>query len=207
MLRQTSLLVSLVRLIDHLPWPSAPVQRPRGRPKTYSDRLILKALVVMIIRRLYTAYALLTFLEQEDTVARQLRPLLYEHGRFPTRRTWERRLTALPQHLPGLIGCFGRHLVALLTPWTSHGRAAAVDSTALKTSGGVWHKKNKAQGETPHTSIDTEAGWSKSGWHGWWYGWKLHLAVSDVSFLIPRGAQLSTLFPSTTTFASWPRPA
>jgi hypothetical protein len=20
------------------------------------------------------------------------------------------------------------------------------------------------------TPIDTEAGWSKSGWHGWWYG-------------------------------------
>ena len=55
MLRQTSLLVSLVRLMDHLPWPSAPVQRPRGRPKTYSDRLILKALVMMLLRRLYTA--------------------------------------------------------------------------------------------------------------------------------------------------------
>ena len=30
----------------------------------------------------------------------------------------------------------------------------------------------------PHSAIDTEAGWSKSGWHGWWYGWKLHLAVT-----------------------------
>jgi hypothetical protein len=76
----------------------------------------------MIIRRLYTAYALLTFLDQDDAVAQQLRPLLYEQGRFPTRRTWERRLAALPAHLPGLIGCFGRHLVAVLTPWTSHGR-------------------------------------------------------------------------------------
>ena len=57
MLRHTSLLVSLVLLIDHLPWPSAPVQRLRGRPKTYSDRLILKALVMMLLRRLYTAYA------------------------------------------------------------------------------------------------------------------------------------------------------
>jgi hypothetical protein len=191
MLRQTSLLVSLVRLIDHLPWPSAPVQRPRGRPKTSADRLILKALVIMIIRRLYTAYALLTFLEQEDPVARQLRPLLYEHGRFPTRRTWERRLTALPQHLPGLIGGFGRHRVALRTPWTSHGRAAAVDRPALNTSGGVWHQKHKAPGEMPQTAIDTEAGWSKSGGHGWWYGWKLPLAVSVGSVWIPLAAELT----------------
>jgi len=124
-------------------------------------------------------------------VARRLRPLLYEHGRFPTRRTWERRLTALPQHLPGLSGCCGRHLVALLTPWTSHGRAAAVDSTAVKTSGGVWHKKHKAPGEIPHTAIDTEAGWSKSGGHGWWYGWKLPLAVSVGSVWIPLAAELT----------------
>jgi hypothetical protein len=61
----------------------------------------------MIIRRLSTAYALLTFLKQDDAVARQLRLLLHEPGRFPTRRTWERRLAALPQHLPSLIGGFG----------------------------------------------------------------------------------------------------
>jgi hypothetical protein len=145
----------------------------------------------MIIRRLYTAYALLTFLDQEDAVAQQLRPLLYEQGRFPTRRTWERRLAVLPQHLPGLIGCVGCHLVVLLTPWAASGRAVAVDSTPLKTSGGVWHKKHKEAGEIPHTSIDTEAGWSKSGWHGWWYGWKLHLAVSVGAVWIPLAAELT----------------
>jgi hypothetical protein len=128
MLRQTSLLVSLVRLIDRLPWPPEPAQRPRGRPKTSSDRLMVKALVIMIMRRLYTAYALLTFLEQEDAVARQLRPLLTAHDRVPTRRTWERRLTALPSHLPGLMGCFGRHLVNVFSPWAHHGRAVVVGS-------------------------------------------------------------------------------
>jgi hypothetical protein len=30
----------------------------------------------------------------------------------------------------------------------------------------------------PHTSIDTEAHWTRSGWHGWVYGWKLHLVVT-----------------------------
>ena len=191
MLRHTSLLVSLVLLIDRLPWPAEPTTRSRGRPKTYSDRLILKALVVMIIRHLSTAYAFLTLLAQDDPVAQQVRGLLREHGRFPTRRTWERRLAALPQPLPGLIGCFGRHLVAVLTPWASHGRAVAVDSTPWKTSGGVWHKKHKEQGEMPHTSIDTEAGWSQSGWHGWGYGWKLHLAVSGGSVWLPLAAALT----------------
>ena len=191
MLLNASLLVSLVLLIEHLPWPPAPKKRTRGHPKEYSDRLIVKALVIMIIRRLYTAYALLAFLEQDDVVAKQLKPLLSENGRFPTRRTWERRLAALPQSLPGLIGHFGRFLVSLLNPFARHGRAAAVDRTALKTSGGVWHKKDKENGEIPHTSIDTEAGWSKSGWHGWWYGWKLHLAVAVGWVWIPLAAELT----------------
>ena len=84
MLRHTSVLVSLVRLIDRLPWPPEPSKRLRGHPKTYSDRLIVKALVIMIIRRLYTAYALLAFLDQDDPLPQQLRPLLCEQGRFPS---------------------------------------------------------------------------------------------------------------------------
>ena len=86
MLRHTSILVSLVQLVERLPWPPEPLKRPRGHPKTYSDRLIVKALIMMIIRRLYTAYALLAFLGQDDPLPRQLRPLLSEQGRFPSRR-------------------------------------------------------------------------------------------------------------------------
>jgi Transposase DDE domain len=82
-------------------------------------------------------------------------------------------------------------LVALLRPWATHGRAAAFDSTPLATGGGVWHKKHREQGIVPHTSIDTEAGWSKSGWHGWWYGWKLHLAVTVGAVWIPLAAELT----------------
>jgi hypothetical protein len=59
---------------------------------------------------------LLAFLDQAELLSQQLRLLLYEQGRFPTRRTWERRLAILPQHLPGLIGCCGRQLVALVQP-------------------------------------------------------------------------------------------
>ena len=151
----------------------------------------MKALVIMIIRRLYTAYALLAFLNQDDPLPRQLRPLLYEQGRFPSRRTWERRLAALPQSLPGMIGCVGRHLVAQVRPWARHGRAVAFDSTPLATGGGVWHKNHREQGVVPHSSVDTEAGWSKSGWHGWWYGWKLHLAVTVGAVWIPLAAELT----------------
>jgi hypothetical protein len=163
----------------------------------------MKALVIMLIRRLYTAYALLTFLDQDDAGAAQLRPLLYEHGRFPSRRTWDRRLGMLPPSLPGLIGYSGRHLVALLHPWATHGRAVAFDSTSLATGGGVWHNKHREQGLLPHGSIDPEAGWSTSGWHGWWYGWKLHLAVTVGAGWIPLAAELTVATRGDNEVAPW----
>ena len=152
---------------------------------------MVKAMVVMIMRRLDTAWALLAFLQQPDPVVQQLRPLLMEHGQFPTRRTWERRLAALPPTLPGLIGRLGRHLVTLLNPWAQQGHGAACDSTMVRAHGGVWHKKEREAGIVPHSSIDTAAHWSKSGWHGWWYGWKLHLAVSVGSLWIALAAEFT----------------
>ena len=192
MLPQKPLLVIMVLLVERIPMPAPPQQRKRGRPKVYPDGLIVKALVIMIIRRLYSAYSLLTFLEQDTALTNELRHLLTdEQGRFPCRRTWERRLKVLPDDLPGLIGALGRHLVQLIQPWAQQGRAAALDSTALRAKGGVWHKKAREKGVVPHSSIDTEAHWSKSGYHGWWYGWKLHLACTVASIWIPLAAQLT----------------
>jgi hypothetical protein len=151
----------------------------------------MTALVILMVRRLSTADALRAFLAQDDAVAARLRPLLCEHGRVPSRRTWARRLATLPPSLPGVIGSGGRHVVALLTPWARHGRAVAVDGTALATGGGVWHKTPREQGVIPHASIAMQAGWRKAGWHGWWYGWKLHLAVTVGAGWLPRAAELT----------------
>jgi hypothetical protein len=72
------------------------------------------------------------------------------------------------------------------------GPLAAIDSTVLRARGGVWHKKHREAGEVPHTSIDTQAGWIKSGWHGWVYGWKLHLVITvSQSVWLPLAADLT----------------
>jgi len=52
MLAERRILVSLLSLVAHLPSPP-PQKRKRGRQETYSDKLFIKALIVMIIRRLY----------------------------------------------------------------------------------------------------------------------------------------------------------
>ena len=184
-------LVTLVKLVDSIPVPPPPVKRPRGRPKVYADRLFLKALVIMVVRHLRKVHELLAVLAEPTAEMQTLRALLTEQGRYPTRRTWERRLKALPDTLPAQIACLGRYLVALLQPWASYGCAVAIHCTILLANGGVWHKKDREQGVVPHTSIDTAAHWTKSGWHGWCYGWKLHLVTTVAAVWIPLAAELT----------------
>jgi len=81
--------------------------------------------------------------------------------------------------------------VLQIQPWAKCGRAGAIDSTVLQANGGVWHKKDREKGEVPHKSIDTEAHWTKSGWHGWVYGWKLHVVSAVAAVWIPLAADLT----------------
>jgi hypothetical protein len=163
----------------------------------------MKALVIMILRRLHRVGELLAVLEEPTPEMKMVRQLLSEQGRFPTRRTFQRRLKALPERLPEQIGCLGRYLVEVLKPWESRGRAVALDSTTLQAKGGVWHKKDKEAGIVPHSSIDTEAGWTKSGWHGWVYGWKLHLAITVAGMWIPLSARLTPADVADNQMAPW----
>ena len=129
MILHDSLLVTLVQLVDRLPMPAEPSKRERGHPPIYSDRLFLKALVIMVVRHLHKVHELLSVLAQPTAEMAMLRGLLSEQGRFPSRRTWERRLKGLPATLPAQIGTLGRHLIELIQPWASFGRAVAIDST------------------------------------------------------------------------------
>lgn len=61
----------------------------------------------------------------------------------------------------------------------------------LRANGGVWHQNHREAGIVPHSSIDVEAPWTKSGWHGWVYGWKLHLIVAEGEVWIPVAAELT----------------
>src|SRR5215212_1052303 len=129
MVPEPSVLVALVQLVEHLPPPPRRVRR--GRPPVYSDRLFLKALVIMIVKHLPRVHTLLAVLDQPTPEMARLRALLTEQGRYPSRRTWERRLRPMPERLPAQIGCLGRYLVAVLTPWPDGGAVAAIDSTVL----------------------------------------------------------------------------
>ena len=108
MITQDSVLVQLIRLVERIPNPPAPPCRPRGRPIFYSHKLFLKALVIMIVRRLHRVGELLAVLDEPTPEMRMVRELLHEEGRFPSRRTFERRLKALPaERFPSRSAAWG----------------------------------------------------------------------------------------------------
>jgi hypothetical protein len=125
MISQDSVLVQLVPLEERLPTPPPPPRR-RGRPTVYSDGLFLKAPTIMIVRCIHRVGELLAVLEEPTDEMRALRELLAENGRFPSRRTFERRLRALPETLFERIGVLGRHLVGRLKPWVKTGHQLAL---------------------------------------------------------------------------------
>ncbi|MCB8976427.1 MAG: hypothetical protein H6657_03260 [Ardenticatenaceae bacterium] len=81
-------------------------RRPE-QPYFCPERIVAKVLITMMVKRLYTAYRLLTFLEQESAVGQQFKGPLQIDGPFPSRRTWKKQLANLPQLMPSLNGSFG----------------------------------------------------------------------------------------------------
>ncbi len=180
MVSQDSLLVILVKLVDRLPMP--PAKRGRGHPKVYPDRLFLKALVIMIVPHLHTVQELLGVLSPTD--ARNC------HAARPVDRA---EMLPLASHRETALESSARHAAPNWLPGSSpdrpepalHPRAVAIDSTLLRSRAGVWHQKHHHQAVVPHTSIDTEAHWTKSGWHALVYGCKLHVACVVATVWFP----------------------
>ena len=58
------------------------------------------------------------------------------------------------------------------------------DKSLFKAQGPVWHKKDRAKNHVPKglRNIDKTANWSKSGYHGWVYGYGLHLTTTREGF-------------------------
>jgi len=109
---------------------------------------------------------------------------------IPVRTTLSRRYKTLYPILQAFIAFVGRWAEALHPQLGS--RILIEDASLFKAHGPVWHQSDRLAGRVPEKlrNLDQEASWRKSAYHGWVYGYSLHLTCNRAGF--PKLAQVET---------------
>ena len=172
-------------LIGSIRWPTV---KKRGRPYLYSPTVILRCFIVRIWFRLDSNNALHKFLKSDCSYNKRL-VVACGLVSIPDRRTFDRRLKTISIDARQRIAFMGKLFITnkLVNP-----HVIAADSTLIKAKRGlVWHKsamENSTKKKPPRSGIDKDARWGYSSNKGWLFGYKLHLAASTGSLIVPLAA-------------------
>lgn len=173
------------------------VLSPQGRPFTYSQRTLLRCFLFLHLRRIHTFKAQHRWLLLHPEQARE-----WGLAVVPHRTTLLRRYRQLGPWLHELIAAIANWAQDLGQPPTPEQdgaqeqsplpRTCIEDKSLFRASGPVWHQSDRVRGVVPVglRRLDRDASWSKSAYHGWVYGYGLHLTVNAHSF--PLLAQVET---------------
>lgn len=144
-----------------------------GRPYTYAEASLIVFFTMMIIRQVPEFKAQRRWLE---THPQERAALGFEH--LPHRTTLSRRYKSLYETVQAFVAFIGHWSEALVEVFDS--QVLIEDASLFKARGPVWHQSDRQQGRIPDRlrNLDIEASWGKSGYHGWVYGYSLHLTVN-----------------------------
>ena len=151
----------------------------RGRPKIYSEASLIVFYAIMTLKQIKRIRGQHRWLYAH--------PLMLETLRLPgcpSRLTLARRYKTLLSSL--------NEFCEFITDWAvSNGYGfshtiAYEDKSLFKAQGPVWHKKDRLKNHIPKgpRNLDKTAHWSKSAYHGWVYGYGLHLTTTPQGFPI-----------------------
>lgn len=109
---------------------------------------------------------------------------------IPDRTTFSRRFKQLYPTLQAFIAFLGQWAETLHQDFDS--QVLMEDASLFKAHGPVWHQSDRAVNRIPEKlrNLDQEASWGKSAYHGWVYGYSLHLTCNRAGF--PKLAQVET---------------
>lgn len=147
--------------------------RGRGRPIVYSHASMTLFFIVMTLKRIYSFKAMSKYAKQHY--------VCFGFPRAPSRKTIRRRFLQQPQLIHWLMPQIVRQCQELCGQ-TFRCSWCFVDKSVFRAFGGIWHKKHMIEGIIPHPSIDTDASWAKSAYHGWRFGYGLHLVCLQNRF-------------------------
>lgn len=149
----------------------------RGCPYTYSQKAFVVFFLLMQFRHIYKFKRQWRWLCAHP----ELLPLL-EWETVPHRKTISDRYKALYEVLQDFIAYVGQYGASLDEMLSD--RHLVADKSLFKADGPVWHQSDRKEGRIPAKlrHLDTDATWSKSSYHGWVYGYGLHVVCNEAAF-------------------------
>ena len=166
-------------------WHHDSARPHRGHPFVYEQKALIVFFLLMQQRRLFRFKAQRRWLVHHP----ELRTV-FGFNSVPDRTTLSRRYKALYDVLQDFIAFLGTYAEDLDPCFTSED--LYTDKSLFKAQGPVWHQSDREAGRIPEKlrHLDTDGSWSKSGYHGWVYGYGLHLVDNRVGF--PKLVQVET---------------
>lgn len=144
---------------------------------TYDNQRMVVLFVFFQFRRIWHFKAQHRWLEKHPEIVKWL-----GWERVPHRTTLSRRYKQSYTVVQAFVQFIGQDAAALDTRLRpSH---LVEDKSLFKAAGPVWHQSDRKAGRIPAKlrNLDTDASWTKSGYHGWVYGYGLHLTCNEDAF-------------------------
>jgi len=180
-------LIGILCLIGLIPCPK-PVKKGRGRPYHYSPTVMLRCFIVRIWLRIPSNNALHHYFSIDNAYNRRVMKAC-GLDRLPDRRTFDRRFRVISFDIKSRIDAMG---MLFIKEGLVDASVVSVDSSLLKARGHVWHRSSMRKNEVPRSGIDTDARWGFSKTKGWIFGYKMHIASSTGSLIVPLSADFTT---------------
>ena len=149
----------------------------RGCPVTFADKMFIVFFIIMQFRRIRAFKAQNRWLKAHPEIRDQL-----GWERTPHRKTISTRFKRLDATVQQFLQFNAQHAAQLDEAFKlDH---LAEDKSLFKAQGPVWHQSDRKEGRVPDglRNLDQEATWSKSGYHGWVYGYGAHLTCNQAAF-------------------------
>lgn len=148
-----------------------------SRLYTYDNQKMLVLFVIFQMRRIWRFKAQHRWLQEHPEMMK-----LLKWRRIPHRTTLSRRYKQLYEVVQAFVQFMGQDAGALDERLRQH--HLVEDKSPFKAAGPVWHQRDRQAGRIPEKlrRLDTEATWTKSGYHGWVYGYGLHLTCNEDAF-------------------------
>lgn len=118
--------------------------------------------------------------------------LVLDWQTIPDRSTLSRRYKDLYTVLQALSAFLGQDSEPLGDGMST--KHLNEDQSLFKVQGSAWHQSDCKQGRIPEKlrKLDTDATWKKSGYHGWVYGYGIHLTTTQAGFPVLMEVETAT---------------